>query len=99
MDLKARSRVLINKVFDRMPKLLRFKFLMVRKTALNFRFVWLKNKAEINLFKNLHGFKVEEPPDLISWLDSYWTIYFFVLANVCIDNALVSPRVQIMRSI
>jgi hypothetical protein len=72
---------------------------MVRKTALNFRFVWLKNKAEINLFKNLHRFKVAEASDLISWLDSYWTIHFFVLANVCIDNASVSPWVQILQSI
>jgi hypothetical protein len=43
-----------------------FKFLMVQKTALNFRFLWLKNKAEINLFENLHSFKVEEASDLIS---------------------------------
>jgi hypothetical protein len=71
VDLKARTRVLINKMFRRMLKLLHFKFLMVRKHALNFQFVWLKNKAEINLFKNLHRFKVAEPPDLIFWLDSY----------------------------
>jgi hypothetical protein len=38
-------------------------------TALNFRFLWLKNKAEINLFENLHSFKVAEVSDLISWLD------------------------------
>jgi hypothetical protein len=38
VDLKARMRVLINKVFNRMLKLHRFKFLMVHKTALNFRF-------------------------------------------------------------
>jgi hypothetical protein len=42
---------------------------MVQKTALNFRFLWLKNKAEINLFENLHSFKVGEASDLISWLD------------------------------
>jgi hypothetical protein len=42
---------------------------MVQKTALNFRFLWLKNKAEINLFENLHSFKVAEALDLISWLD------------------------------
>jgi hypothetical protein len=30
----------------------RFKFLMVRKIALNFRFLCLKNKAKIKLFKN-----------------------------------------------
>ncbi len=52
-----------------MLKFHRFKFLMVQKTALNFRFLWLKNKAEINLFENLHSFKVAEASDLISWLD------------------------------
>jgi len=69
VDLKARMRVLINKVFNWMLKLHRFKFLMVQKTALNFRFLWLKNKPEINLFENLHSFKVVEASDLISWLD------------------------------
>jgi hypothetical protein len=68
MDLKARMRVLINKVFNRMLKLHRFKFLMVQKTV-NCRFLWLKNEAEINLFENLHSFKVAEASDLISWLD------------------------------
>ncbi len=81
MDLKARTRVLINKVFRWMLKLPHFKFLMVRKLALSFWFVWLKNKVEINLFKNLHRFKVVEASDLIFWLDSYSTIYFFVLAK------------------
>jgi hypothetical protein len=69
MDLKGGMRVLINKVFSWMPNLHCFKFLMVQKTALNFRFLWLKNKAEINLFENLHSFKVAEASDLISWLD------------------------------
>ncbi len=68
MDLKTCIRVLINKVFNQMLKLHCFKFLMVQKTALNFRFLWLKNKAEINLFENLHRFKVAEASDLISWL-------------------------------
>jgi hypothetical protein len=53
VDLKARLKVLINKMFDRMLKLRRFKFLMVRKTTLNFWFLCLKNKVEIKLFKNL----------------------------------------------
>jgi hypothetical protein len=69
VDLKARIRVLINKVFHWMLELHRCKFLMVQKTALNFRFLWLKNKAEINLFENLHSFKVVEASDLISWLE------------------------------
>ncbi len=69
MDLHAHMRVLINKVFNRILKLRRFKFLMVQISALNFSFLWLKNKAEINLFENLHSFKVAEASDLISWLD------------------------------
>jgi hypothetical protein len=74
-DLKARMRVLINKVFNWMLKLHCFKFLMVQKTALNFRLLWLKNKAEMNLFENVHSFKVAEASDLISWLD-------FLLGNL-----------------
>ncbi len=62
-------RVLINKVFNRMLKLHHFKFLMVQKTALDFRFLWLENKAEINLFENLRSFKVVQGSDLIAWLD------------------------------
>jgi hypothetical protein len=69
VDLKAHMRVLINKVFNQMLKLDRFKFLMVQKPALNFRFLWLKNEAEMNLFENLHSFKVVEASDLISCLD------------------------------
>jgi hypothetical protein len=69
MDLKVRMRFLINKVFNRLLKLHRFKLLMVQKPALNFRFLWLKNKAEIDSFENLHSFKVREASDLISWLD------------------------------
>jgi len=66
VDLKARMRVLINKIFNRMLKLHRFKFLLFQKTTLNFRFLWLKSKAKINLFENLHSFKVIEALDLIS---------------------------------
>jgi hypothetical protein len=51
-------------VFAQMLKLHRIKF-----SALNFRFLWLKNKAEINLFENLHSFKVAEASEIISWLD------------------------------
>jgi hypothetical protein len=46
-----------------------FKFLLVKKKTLNFRFLWLKNKIDINLFENLHSFKIAEASDLISWLD------------------------------
>jgi hypothetical protein len=52
-----------------MFKLHCFKFLLVQKTDLNFIFLWLENKADINLFENLHSFKVAEASDLISWLD------------------------------
>jgi len=52
-----------------MLKLHRVKFSLVEKTTLNFRFLWLKTKAEVNLFENLHSFKVAEASDLISWLD------------------------------
>jgi hypothetical protein len=68
VDLKACMKVLINKVFNQMLKR-HYKFMMVQKTALNFRFLWLKNKVEINLFENLHSFKVAEASNLISWLD------------------------------
>ncbi len=69
MDLKACMIVLIDKVFHRMLKLHHLKFLLAQRSALNFRLLWLKNKEEINLFENLHGFKVMEASDLISWLD------------------------------
>jgi hypothetical protein len=49
-----------------MFKLHRFKFLLTQKTTLTFRFLWLKNKIEINLFENFHSFKVAEALDLIS---------------------------------
>jgi hypothetical protein len=58
MDLKARMKLLINKVFHWMLKLHCFKFLLVERSALNFRFLWLKNKEKISLFENFHSFKV-----------------------------------------
>ncbi len=69
LDLKARRRVLINKMFNQMLKLHCYKFLLVQKITLNFRCLWLKNKAKVNLFENLHSFKVAEASNLISWLD------------------------------
>jgi hypothetical protein len=48
MDLKAHMKLLINKVFHWMLKLHCFKFLLVERSALNFRFLWLKNKEEIS---------------------------------------------------
>jgi len=69
VDLKACRRVLINKMFNRMLKLHCFKFLLVQKTSLNFRCLWLKNKTEVNLFESLRSLKVAEALDLTSWLD------------------------------
>ncbi len=69
IDLKAHLKVLINRVFHWMLKLHHLKFLLVQRIAMNFRFLWLKNKEEINLFENLHSFKGVEASDLISWLD------------------------------
>jgi hypothetical protein len=68
-DLKDCVKVLINKVFNQMFKLHCFKFLLVQTIALNFRYLWLKNKEEINLSETLHSFKVVEASDIISWLD------------------------------
>ncbi len=69
MDLKARMKLLINKVFLWMLKLHCFKFLLVERSTLNFRFLWLKNKEEISLLENFYSFKVVDASDLISWLD------------------------------
>lgn len=60
---------MISKVFNQMLKFHCFKFLLVQSTALNFRYLWLKNEEEINLFETLHSFKVVEASDIISWLD------------------------------
>jgi hypothetical protein len=90
MDLKAQMGALINKVFHPMFKRCCFKFLMFQKTSLNFRILWLKNKAEINLFENLHSFKVAEASDLISSLDFLLDNFILFLVIVLIDNTLVS---------
>jgi hypothetical protein len=73
-DLKARSRVLINKLFRRTLKLHRFKLLMVPKKKLNYRFSSLKKKQRAVCLK-IMGFKFAEALDLISWLD-------FILDNL-----------------
>ncbi len=77
MDLKAHIKVPINKVFHHILKLYWFKFSLVQRSVLNFRFLWLKNK-EINLFEYLQSFKVVEASDLISWLDFLLDYLFFV---------------------
>jgi hypothetical protein len=44
LDLKACMKVLINKVFHWMLKHHRFRFLLVQRSALNFRFWWLNKE-------------------------------------------------------
>jgi hypothetical protein len=99
VDLKTCMRVLINKVFNQMLKLHQFKVLMVQKTALNFRFLWLKNKTEINLFENLHRFKVTEASDLISWLDFLLDNLFLCFGQGVYRQCIGIPMVLIVQSI
>jgi hypothetical protein len=77
MDLKAHIKVPINKVFHQILKLYWCKFLLVQRSVLKLRFLWLKNK-EINLFEYLQSFNVVEASDLISWLDFLLDYLFFV---------------------
>ncbi len=98
-DQKAHMRVLINKVFNWMLKLHRFKFLMVQKTALNFRLLWLKHKAEMNLFENLHSFKVAEASNLISWLDFLLDNLFLCFGQGDYRQCIGIPGVLIVWSI
>jgi hypothetical protein len=72
---------------------------MVQKTALNFRFLWLKNKAEINLFENLHSFKVGEASDLISWLDFLLDNFFMFFGYCAYRQCIGIPWVLIVQSI
>jgi len=81
--MEAYMKVLINKVFYQMLKLHCFKFLLVQKTALNCRFLCLKNKEEINLFEILHSFKVVEASDLIFWLDFLLDNLFLCFGRQC----------------
>jgi hypothetical protein len=52
-------------VFGHMLKSRSFKFLLVQRTALTFRFLWLENKQMISFFVFLHSFKVVEVSHLI----------------------------------
>ncbi len=52
-------------MFGHMLKSHRFKFLLVQRTALTFRFLWLENKQVISFFVFLHSFKVVEASHLI----------------------------------
>jgi hypothetical protein len=92
VDLKARRRVLINKMFNQILKLHCFKFFLVQKTALNFRCLWLKNKVEVNLFENLHSFKVTEALDLISWLDFLLDNLFLYFGEGVYRQCIDIPR-------
>jgi hypothetical protein len=51
------------------------------KNCLNFRFFWLKNKEEINIFENLCSFEVVEASNLISWLDFLLDNLFLCLGH------------------
>ncbi len=64
-----------------MLKLHCLKFFMVKKIALNFRFLWLENKARINLFENLHSFQVAKASNLISWLDFFLDDLFICFSH------------------
>jgi hypothetical protein len=56
--------------------------------------------AEVNLFENLHSFKVAEASDLISWLDFLVGNLFLCFGDgVYRQYTLVSPWVLIVRSI
>ncbi len=89
IHLKASMKVLINNLFHQTLKLHCFKFLLVQRSALNFRFLWLKNKEEINLFENFHSFKVVEASDLISLLDflldNLFLCFGYCAYRQCID--------------
>jgi hypothetical protein len=64
-NLKACMKVWSYKVFGHMLKSRSFKFLLVQRTALTFRFLWLENKQMISFFVFLHSFKVVEVSHLI----------------------------------
>lgn len=57
-------KVLINRVFKQIFKLYCYKFLLVLRSALNFRYLWLKNKIEISSFETLYSFRIVETSDL-----------------------------------
>ncbi len=91
MDLKALMKVLINKVFHAMLKFNHFKFLLVQRTVLNCRFLWLKNKQEINFFGNLCSFKVVEASNLISRLDLLLDNLFLCLGHCTYRQCIGIP--------
>jgi hypothetical protein len=100
MDLKAHIKHLINKVFHLMLKLHCFKFLLLQRTALNFRFLCWKTKKRSIFLKISVGLKLQRLQIWsLGWISCY-IICFFVLVIVLIDNVvLVSPWALIMQSI
>jgi len=64
-NLKACMKIWSSKVFGHMLKSHSFKFLLVQRTALTFRFLWLENKQMTSFFVFLHSFKVVEVSHLI----------------------------------
>ncbi len=61
--------------------------------SLNFR---LKNKGEINLYENLHSFKVAEASDLNLLVGFLVRQFVYLFWSLCYNNALVSPWVLIL---
>ncbi len=50
-----------------------------------------KYKAEINLFENIHGFKVAEASDLFSWLDFLLDNLFLCFGQVVYRQCIGIP--------
>jgi hypothetical protein len=53
--------------------------------------LWLKNKEDINLFENLHSFKIVEAPDLISWLDFLLDNLFLSFGHCAYRQCIAIP--------
>jgi len=62
-----------------------------QRSTLNFRFLWLKNKEEINLFENLHSLKVVEASNLISWLDFLLDNLFLCFGHCAFRESIGIP--------
>jgi hypothetical protein len=85
-------KVLINKVFHWMLKLHCFKFLLVQRSALNFRFLWLKNLRYICL--KIFVAKVVEASDLISLLDFLLDNLFLCFGQCAYGQYIGIPMVS-----
>ncbi len=72
-------------------KLHGFKFLLVQRMALTFRYLWLKNKLKISSFENLHSFKVVQALDLITWLDFLLNTLFLFFSHCAYRHCIAIP--------